>query len=245
MKIWPFEAPVGGGAIIGYMLNFKDGTFPHLPILYTKAGKLQFLAKIREKLKNLKYNSLELQKITMYINEQEHSLNIPIKSRTIKANFAKVQHTKCRNCAECLAANLEVRTSVKDPIEFLTSILPFIHAFKDPFFENKLSQYESIRCQKAKGIIAANILGCAISNLTNSPLEFDDAKTLIIQHYFQSQHIKLDVEGKYLVFKTADVITIPPVEILPVDIVLHTHLDMTATMTQNDDLSVFVAPDLY
>ena len=85
----------------------------------------------------------------------------------------------------------------------------------------------------------------AISNLTDSPLEFDDAKTLIIQHYFQSQRIKLDVQGRYLVFKTADVITIPPAEILHVDIVLHTHLDMTATMTQNDDLSVLVAPDLY
>ena len=31
----------------------------------TRAGKLQFLANIREKLKNLSYNSLELQKITM------------------------------------------------------------------------------------------------------------------------------------------------------------------------------------
>ena len=38
----------------------------------TKAGKLQFLANIREKLKNLPYNSIELQKITMYINEQEN-----------------------------------------------------------------------------------------------------------------------------------------------------------------------------
>ena len=37
----------------------------------TKAGKLQFLANIREKLKNLFYNSLELQKITIFINEQE------------------------------------------------------------------------------------------------------------------------------------------------------------------------------
>ena len=36
----------------------------------TKAGKLQFLANIREKLKNLPYNSIELQKITMYMNEQ-------------------------------------------------------------------------------------------------------------------------------------------------------------------------------
>ena len=43
LNIWPFSAKIGenmairgssrGGAITGYMLNIKDGTFPHLPIL--------------------------------------------------------------------------------------------------------------------------------------------------------------------------------------------------------------------
>ena len=81
--------------------------------------------------------------------------------------------------------------------------------------------------------------------MTTSTLEFDNAKTLIIPHYFQSQNVKLDVEGKYLVFKTSNVITIPPAEIIQIDVVLDTHIDMIATMTQNDNLSVLVAPDLY
>ena len=131
----------------------------------------------------------------MYINEQEKVLNAPTTRRTITANFALKQHTKCRNCTECSKVNLEVKTSLKDPTEFLTSIIPLIRAFKDPFYEDKLSQYESIKCQKAKGILAANIIGCAISHLTTSTLDFDNVKTLIIPHYFQSQNVKLDVEG--------------------------------------------------
>ena len=78
----------------------------------TKAGNLQFLANIREKLKNLPYNSIELQKITMYINEQEKSLNAPVTRRTIKSNFAFSQHDKCKDCIECTNSSLEVRTTL-------------------------------------------------------------------------------------------------------------------------------------
>ena len=110
---------------------------------------------------------------------------------------------------------------------------------------NKLSQYKSIKCQKAKGILAAIIIGCAISHLTTSTLDFDNVKTLIIPRYFQSQNVKLDVEGKYLVFKTSNIITIPPADIIQIDAILDTHIDMIATMTQNDNLPVLVATDLY
>ena len=113
--------------------------------------------------------------------------------------------------------NLEVKSSLQDPNEFPTSIIPLIRAFKDPFFEEKLSQFGSIKCKKAKGILAANLLGFAISHLTTSSLDFDNSKPPIIPHYFQSQNVKLYVEGKYIVFKTSAVITIPPAEIMQID----------------------------
>ena len=68
---------------------------------------------------------------------------------------------------------------------------------------------------------------------------------MIIPHYFHSQNVKLDVEGKYLVFKTSNIITIPPADIIQIDAILDTHIDMIATMTQNDNLPVLVATDLY
>ena len=162
----------------------------------------------------------------MYINKEEKVLDVPLKRRTIKANFAVHQHTKCRNCTECSKVNLEVKSSLQDPSEFLTSNIPLIRAFKDPFFEEKLSQFGSINCKKAKGILADNILGCAISHLTTSTLDFDNSKTLSVPHYFQSQNVKLDVEEKYIVFKTSAVITIPPAEIMQIDVILDTHIDM-------------------
>ena len=101
----------------------------------------QFLANIREKLKNLPYNSIELQKITMYINEQDKSLNAPVTRRTIQSNFAVKHHEKCKDCAECTNTNLEVKTSLRRPTEFLEAITPLVKAFKDPYYEQKLLQY--------------------------------------------------------------------------------------------------------
>ena len=92
----------------------------------------------------LSYNSIELQKITLYINEQENFLNAPTTRLTITANFTLSQHDKCRNCTECANINLEVRTSLRNPTEILSTIAPLVHAFKDPYYENKLSQYGNL-----------------------------------------------------------------------------------------------------
>ena len=81
--------------------------------------------------------------------------------------------------------------------------------------------------------------------MTSSVLEFDNTKTLIIPHYFQSQNVKLDVDGQNLIFKTTSAITIPAAEIIQIDCILDTQIDLIATMTQNDDLPVLVAPDLF
>jgi hypothetical protein len=49
----------------------------------TKAGKLQFLAQVRDKLSRLPFNSMELQKIQSSINEQ--ALGVLGKRKTIDA----------------------------------------------------------------------------------------------------------------------------------------------------------------
>ena len=67
----------------------------------TRAGKLQFLTNIREKLKNLPYNTLELQRITYFLNEQEKNLQAPVRRRTIDTKYAVVKHDFCENCSDC------------------------------------------------------------------------------------------------------------------------------------------------
>ena len=41
----------------------------------TKAGRLQFLSQVREQLKKIPYNSMELQRINAFIKEQSKALN--------------------------------------------------------------------------------------------------------------------------------------------------------------------------
>ena len=65
--------------------------------------------------------------------------------------------------------------------------------------------------------------------MTSSVLQFDDTKTLILPHYFQSQNIKLDVDGSNLTFKTTSAITIPAAEIIQIDCILDTQIDLKAT----------------
>jgi hypothetical protein len=66
----------------------------------TRAGKLQFLAKIRDKLKSLTYNTVELQRITHFLNEQEKAIQAPAKKRTIDTRYTIIQHETCKNCSD-------------------------------------------------------------------------------------------------------------------------------------------------
>ena len=95
----------------------------------------------------------------MYINEQEKSLNAPVTRRTIQSKFAVKQHEKCKDCAECTNTNLEVKTSLRRPTEFLEAITPLVKAFKNPYNEQKLLQYENIKCSKAKTFTLQTSLG--------------------------------------------------------------------------------------
>ena len=139
----------------------------------TKAGKLQFLANIREKLKNLPYNSIELQKITMYINEKENSLNAPVTRRTIRVNFALSQHDKCKDCTECTNTSLEVRTSLRNPTGFLEAITPLVQAFKDPYYDirNMQSHDRKLALEIAKLDKRAN-QSIQVQALQRNPLSY-------------------------------------------------------------------------
>ena len=53
----------------------------------TRAGKLEFPLNIQDKLKSLTYNTVELQRITHFLNEQEKAIQAPAKKRTIDTRY--------------------------------------------------------------------------------------------------------------------------------------------------------------
>ena len=67
--------------------------------------------------------------------------------------------------------------------------------------------------------------------MTSSVLEFDNTKTLIIPFIplLPVAKCQLDVDGQNLIFKTTSAITIPAAEIIQIDCIPDTQIDLIAT----------------
>ena len=146
----------------------------------TLAGKLQFLANIREKLKSLTYNTVELQRITHFLNEQEKAIEAPAKKRTIDTRYTIIKHEKCKNCSDCpTLSQPDIKTSIYDPKQFLASIRPMIDIFEDPHFRSLFDCFDKLKCRKAQRILAAQIIQQAIDACTESVFTFDKKKIFV------------------------------------------------------------------
>ena len=77
----------------------------------TKAGRMQFLAQVREQLKKIPYNTMELQRINAFIKEQEKSLDPFDQNISISSKYASTTPCidNCPHCEEC--ASLPVKSS--------------------------------------------------------------------------------------------------------------------------------------
>ena len=83
-----------------------------------KLGKLQFLAQIRDKLKELLANSMELQRINSFIDQQVSSLG-GNKVQSINTNHALLTTNVCNKkvaCSDCSSLRgPEIKSSIFDP----------------------------------------------------------------------------------------------------------------------------------
>ena len=125
----------------------------------TKAGKLQFLAHIRQKLKDLDYNSVELQRIQYFINQQENALDVPGKRKTIDTKYTVSKLATCKDCPDC--TNLpqqNIKTSIYDSVKFLDTIKPLVQMFNDIHFNTLFNDFSQLTCKRAKQSHAAYII---------------------------------------------------------------------------------------
>ena len=211
----------------------------------TRAGKLQFLAQIREKLKSLTYNTVELQRITHFLNEQEKAVEAPMKRRTIDTRYAVIQHELCENCSDCPTLDQpDIKTSIYDPKRFLASIRPMIDIFEDQHFKTIFDCYDNLKCKNAKRLLAAQIIQDVINACTESVFTFDNEKMFVFSHFFQSEHCDLKIDKEKIVFSTTKPLQLEPAEILQLDFILHTKTTLSPTLTVNEEINILIAPNL-
>jgi hypothetical protein len=145
----------------------------------TSAGKLQFLSNIRDKLKSHTYNTVELQRITHFLNEQEKAIQAPTKKRTIDTRYAIIQHETYKNCPDCpTLSQPDIKTSIFKPKQFLASIRPMIDIFEDPHFQSLFECFDNLKCRKAQRILAAQIIQQTIDTCTDSVFTLTKRKCL-------------------------------------------------------------------
>jgi uncharacterized protein YktA (UPF0223 family) len=95
----------------------------------THAGKLKFLQQIRQKLKDLDYNTKELQQVTSFLNNKERRLTVQVQPRKINSKFTMVLPSPCE-CGECKRLDNQnqsgIKTSIYNAQKFFKTIKPML-----------------------------------------------------------------------------------------------------------------------
>ena len=140
----------------------------------TKAGKLQFLTQIKQKLKDLDYNSVELQRIQYFINQQP-ALDVPGRRKTIDTRYTVTKLSTCSDCPDCLSLPQQnIKTSLYDPVKFLDAIRPLVQMFSDPYFNKLFAEFGQLSCKRAMQAHAAYVIQQAIDACIEQTFDFDD-----------------------------------------------------------------------
>ena len=211
----------------------------------TKAGKLQFLSQIRQKLKDLDYNSVELQRIQYFINQQENALDVPGKRKTIDTKYIVSKLATCQDCPDCTALPQQgIKTSIYDSVKFLDTIKPLVQMFNDVHFNKLFNDFSQLTCKRAKQSHAAYIIQQAIDACVEQTFSFEDTKLLLFSHHFVSETCSLDVEKDSIVIRMKEDLRLAATDIHHLDFILHTNTAIAPTITVNEEAHLMIAPHL-
>ena len=212
----------------------------------TKAGKLQFLDQVREKLKDLPANSMELQRIKSFINQQVSSLGGEAKHYTINTNYVITSLSPYSHCDECRALTGPIiKTSVSDS----TFLIPKVQAIADLLNEDSLNEelakYNLLTCKHALKYSATALLHQATELCASNVIMFKEDKMLLFYYHFQSEFCSLDVEEDLITFRTKKKFTIDPATVHHLDFMLHTRCTHTPILNLNETASLLISPNLF
>ena len=115
-----------------------------------KAGKLQFLNQIKEKLKDLPANSMELQRISTFINSQMKQLGSK-QSRSINTNYTVLEAFTCRPTSNCVDyLDMEgppVNSSIFDPSPLMIYAESLARLLDKSEIIRKLERIKKMKCK--------------------------------------------------------------------------------------------------
>ena len=212
----------------------------------TKAGRLQFLSQVREQLKKIPCNSMELQRINSFIKEQSKALD-STKNITVNSNYVSTTHSidDCPHCEECSSLpGKSIKTSMFQPDKILKKLTPIIQAFDDISLSDSLKNYDKLACPNAKRIRAAKIIHDIIDLCSEDIFQFDNRKMFVFKHTFRSNDCTMSIKDNCIQFLSARMLTLEPADIIHLDFVLHTRTAILHEVIQNDKLPIVAAPNI-
>ena len=101
----------------------------------TKAQKIAFIQQCADQLKNLPYDSTQLEKIRTFIREKATEYKVPVPSVDCSAHSAQcLRHTLAQcQCSECLdLRHIKLQNSVTQPFKTIQNLIPTITALNIP-----------------------------------------------------------------------------------------------------------------
>ena len=127
----------------------------------TKIKKLAFIQSFAQQLKNLPYDTMQLQKIKDFLKKKAQEYKIPLDNVvSLDASANYIHHTlPVCNCVECQETlNLMVSNTIVHPTQLFMTLESTISELQVPELVNQIKTFHQMKCKHAKNVVAAYIL---------------------------------------------------------------------------------------
>ena len=185
--------------------------------LKTKAQKIEFLQQLAEKLRDLPYDTQQLQKVMDFLRTKATEYKIPqpvVPPVTIGAHLMYFAHDVC-SCKDCSPlTSLRPTTSLVHPATLLAQVRPALSPFNLPDLQKCLLQFDSADSRHAKNKLAFHMLSLALQHCTNAgDINLTDARLFIFKFHFDETVMAIQFEDAKLHFRSLCDISLAPGEI--------------------------------
>ena len=216
--------------------------------LKTKSQKIQFLKQLSENLRDLPYDTQQLQKVMDFLRTKAQEYKIPPPEPitvTVATNLMTFEHPDCF-CKDCSSlAPMRSTNSLVHPAKLVEHLRPVFSLLNLPELQKLLPQLTSVSCRHAKNTLASRMITLALQYCTSvSEMNLSGEKMLVFKYHFNEATIKILFDNSQLHFMTKSAITLAAGEVHEINVSFLSNLQLLPEITSELHEDLALAPDV-
>ena len=163
--------------------------------LKTKTQKIQFLKQLSEHLRDLPYDTRQLQKVMDFLRTKAQEYKLPPPEPTtvdVATNLMTFEHADC-SCKDCSPlAPMRSTNSLVHPAKLFEHLQPALSLLNLPEMHKYLPQFNSVSCRHAKNKLASRMISLALQYCTSvGEMDLSGEILLVFKYHFNEATMKI------------------------------------------------------